>query len=295
MQFAAPVDDNLPFRHYSLRHRLISWISRRIFDRITYRVRHGLNRGMLRRGGLGWLPEVLVRGSATKEEGFWRDLPLGGLVVYDIGAYHGLLTMFFAPRCARVIAYEPNEANCARLIENICLNHLINVEVRKLGLGATPGEATLHYDLRMAGGGSLHPEAAGAIAQTIQVTTLDSDIARYRLPAPHLIKIDIEGWELEALQGARRTLLGYHPALFLEMHGETMAEKRRKVRDIVAFLRDVGYRDIWHVESDSAILPGMEPLAAEGHLYCRYTASRSLACPTNTSPRPPKATSASSR
>ena len=66
---------------------------------------------------------------------FWRSLPIAGLVVYDIGAYHGLLTMFFASRCARVIAYEPNDSNRARLIDNVCLNGLINVEVRKFGVG----------------------------------------------------------------------------------------------------------------------------------------------------------------
>jgi len=221
-------------------------------------------------------------GAQTKEETFWRGLPLSGLVIYDVGAYHGILTLFFASRCLRVISYEPNDANHARLVENIRLNNLDNVQVRKAGVGAQPGSGTLHYSPQMAGGGTLDPDAMAAISQAIQITTLDHDIAASTLPAPDLIKIDIEGWELEALHGARATIDAYHPALFLEMHGETIREKRRKASEIIAFLRVAGYQSILHVETGAAITLENEALASEGHLYCRYTASRTTSCPTNT-------------
>jgi FkbM family methyltransferase len=284
--------DELPFRHYSLRHRAIAWISRHLFDRVTYTVRHGLNRGMRRRGGLGWVPAFFLRGSQTKEEMFWCALALDGMVVYDVGAFHGMLTMFFASRCKQVVCYEPNELNRARLIENACLNNLINVEVREFGVGSEVGSATLSYGPAMAGGGTLDPNATAPVSQAVRITTLDHDIAAAKLPAPELIKIDIEGWELEALQGARQALAARHPALFLEMHGNTLREKQRKVSEIVAFLRDAGYQSILHVETGVEITPGNEGVAAEGHLYCQYTASRSTECPTNTSPYPPKAHSA---
>ena len=267
---------DLPVRHYSLRHRAIAWISRHLFDSFTYTVRHGLIRGMRRKGGLGWIPAVFSRGAQTREEMFWRDLPLAGLVVYDVGAFHGILTMFFAARCKQVVSYEPNQANHARLIENIRLNNFRNIEVRQFGVGARPGTGTLHYAPEMSGGGTLDPHATGPVSQHVEVTTLDRDIAASKLPAPDLIKIDIEGWELEALEGARETLNAYHPALFLEMHGDTPREKRSKARAIIAFLCDAGYTDILHVESGATITPGDETVAAEGHLYCL--------CPTNISP-----------
>jgi FkbM family methyltransferase len=256
--------DDLPFEHYSLRHRAIAWISQNLFDRFTYTVRHGLIRGMRRKGGLGWMPA----GAQNKEAMFWRDLPLDGLVIYDVGAFHGILTLFFAARAARVVAYEPNEMNHARLIENIRLNNLTNVEVRKLAVGSRARSGTLLYSPSMAGGGSLDSRAVAPISQQVEITTLDKDIAAASLPAPDLIKIDIEGWELAALEGARATLDAHHPRLFLEMHGETLRQKRQKASEIVAFLCDAGYTDILHVESGVAITPGDETVAAEGHLYC---------------------------
>jgi FkbM family methyltransferase len=263
--------EDLPFQHYSLRHRAIAWISRHAFDSFTYTVRHGLIRGMKRRGGLGWIPAFLARGTETREETFWRRLALDGLVVYDLGAFHGMLTLFFGARCRRVIAYEPNEANHARLLENIAINKLINVELRKIGVGAEQGWGTLRYDPGMAGGGTLDRNVSAPVSQPIRITTLDHDRSVNSLPAPDLIKIDIEGWELEALQGARATLDAYHPALFLEMHGETMREKKRKAAAIVEFLGAAGYGEIRHVESGAAITAANASQAAEGHLFCLYT------------------------
>lgn len=285
--------DDLPFHHYSLRHRAIAWISRCLFDRCTYTVRHGLNRGMKRRGGLGWVPARLLRGAQNREEMFWRDLPLGGKVVYDVGAFHGILSLFFASRCAQVIAYEPNDKNHARLIENIGLNGLRNVRVRKLAVGREARSGTLLYDPSMAGGGSLDSRAIAPVSQRVEITTLDLDIGGASLPPPDLIKIDIEGWELEALQGARATLDAHHPALFLEMHGETMREKKSKAGAIVAFVREAGYAEIVHVETGAVITCGNEALAAEGHLYCRYTSDRSTVCPIDISSAQSKASSGS--
>ena len=50
--------DDLPFRHYTLKHRLVSWISIRLFDNVTYTVHRGLLKGMKRKAGLGWVPAL---------------------------------------------------------------------------------------------------------------------------------------------------------------------------------------------------------------------------------------------
>ena len=56
------LQEDLPFRHYTLKHRVIAWISMHLFDTATYTVRHGLLKGMKRKGGLGWVaPMVRAR------------------------------------------------------------------------------------------------------------------------------------------------------------------------------------------------------------------------------------------
>jgi hypothetical protein len=111
----------------------------------------------------------------------------------------------------------------------------------------------------------------GTAVEDIPIVTLDEEILQAGLPAPDFIKIDIEGWEIEALRGARKTLELHKPALFLEMHGETLREKMRKADEIVTFLWEINYRRIRHIETGAAIGPENASAAVEGHLYCQTT------------------------
>jgi FkbM family methyltransferase len=269
--------DDAPYRHFTLKHRTIAWISNRFFDDLTYTVRRGLLRGMKRKGGLGWLP-VFLSGAETPEHLFWSSLDLTGAVVYDVGAFHGLLTLLFASQARQVVSYEPNHHNRQRLEENLALNHLTNVTIRPVGLGSSRETLSMAFHPLTPGGASLMQGTAepairpsGVSVEKVSITTLDLDIEEGGLPIPDFIKIDTEGWELEAIRGADRTLSRHHPSLFLEMHGETMNEKRRKVAQIVDHLGSIGYRSIRHIETSTEITTGNSAVAAQGHLWCRVS------------------------
>jgi FkbM family methyltransferase len=270
-------NEDIPFRHYGLKHRSIAWISTRLFDHATYTVRHGLLKGMKRKGGLGWVPAALSPGVMTVEQQFWSDLNLSGMTVYDVGAFHGLLTLFFASRAKTVVCFEPNTQNRNRLMENLRLNGIKNVQVRSTGIGSRRETLEMVGSPLMPGFASVNGKAveellrAGVetVAEEISIVTLDEEIAQAGLPVPDFIKVDIEGWEIEALRGARNTLALHRPALFLEMHGETVGEKKRKVAEIVGFLWECGYLNIWHIESCTIITPENASVAMQGHLYCR--------------------------
>lgn len=262
--------------HYTLRHRVIASLSQRL-DGITYTQRHGLIRGMRRQGGLGFLPAVLAGGHhETAEHRFLRQLDLEDKVVYEIGAFQGILTLFFSSRAREVIAYEPNPPSYHRVLQNLRLNGRQNVRVRHLAVGELEGSLTLLCDPLMPGGTSGDPTVAGQIKDsstatsvTVPVVTLDNDIASARLPKPDLIKIDIEGMELPALRGMTQTLKQYHPQLYMEMHGADLEQKNANVRTIVDFVTQLGYHQILHVESGEAIAPANATRAREGHLYVR--------------------------
>lgn len=243
-----------------LKYRFISWVSKTFFDGVTYTVRHGLNKGLRRKGGLGWLPLE----QPNPESEFWKSLDLRGKVVYDIGAFHGLLTIFFARHSEQVVAWEPTSRNRARLMENLAVNGFRNVIVRPYGLSSAPAKVEVHFDPNAPGTASADRTIAqGAESEVIEIRVLDEEEG---LPAPDLIKVDTEGFELEVLKGATRTLES-KPALFLEMHGAGPEDKRRRVEAIVDFLWDHGYRDVLHVESRQKIHPGNAFEAKEGHLF----------------------------
>jgi FkbM family methyltransferase len=247
---------------YSLKHKVTSWVSKNLFDGVTYTVRNGLNKGLRRRGGLGWIPVD----QDTEEILFWKALDLKGKVVYDIGAFHGLLTIYFAQHAHSVVAWEPNSRNRKRLNENIKVNSYSNVIVRPYGLASKPSKAQMTFDPLEPGTASLDSGIAlGGESEIIEIRTLDDEQG---LQPPDLVKIDVEGFELEVLKGAGRTLEP-KPDLFLEMHGADPADKARRVRDIVDHLWAVGYRNILHVESKLAITPQNASQASQGHLYAR--------------------------
>lgn len=258
-------------RHFSNKQLVISWISRNLFGHLEYTQRHGLIAGMRRRGGLGWLPERFG-GSPTAETLFWSMQDFRGKVVYDIGAFYGILTLFFARTARAVVAYEPNDRNYECLRRNIELNSLHNVQVRRVAIGERSEVAAMEWHAATPGAAKIIPVSdEHRRAQRVQIVSLDEDIQRCGLPAPDFIKIDTEGFELSALIGAHDTLRKHRPELFLEMHGETMAEKVNNATAILRYLGGHGYM-ARHIESDSIVTAANTTVAAQGHLYCTATA-----------------------
>ena len=64
------------YQHYSLKHKVVAWFSQTLFDNITYTVRHGILKGLRRRGGLGWTPEWIVGRDESEEHRRFRALDL---------------------------------------------------------------------------------------------------------------------------------------------------------------------------------------------------------------------------
>lgn len=186
------------------------------FD-FVYTARSGLARGLRRRGGLGFLPGRPL----TPEERWLAGRSWAGRVVYDVGAWEGVLTLFFARSVGRqgqVVAFEPNPRSAARLRENVGLNGLPNVRLFELALGAAEGKAWLHLPHGVAAWGHL-TEAPADLA--VRVRTLDLIVAEAELPPPDFIKIDVEGAELGVLRGAHETIRQYAPSLLVEVHPQT--------------------------------------------------------------------------
>ena len=176
--------------------------------------------------------------------------------------------MHFARNAKCVVAWEPTGRNRLRLEENLRLNSFSNVVVRPYGLSSSRRTATMTVNPLLPGTASLDTgisDGAGAEREQIELIPLDEE---EEIEAPDFIKIDVEGFELEVLQGGKRVLAA-HPDLFLEMHGADPEDKKRRVTAIVNCLWELGYHNIRHIESGIMITPTNAAAAAQGHLYAR--------------------------
>ncbi len=241
-------------------------------DRRVYTVRHGIAAGLKRRGGIGFIRRPLCR-----EEQFIQSLDFAGKTCYDIGAYHGVFTLFFARAVGpegHVAAFEPNPDNHAHVAENIRLNGFENVQVFPLGLGRERTMASMVFRPSERSMGSLQADLQEELRQrgdtrriTIEVDTLDHVIEAHGLPKPDFIKIDVEGLEGDVLEGMADTLERHAPSLFIEVHGAGPERKKANAHCLVNYLLPRGYA-IQHVESGKSISVNNTSDAMEGHMYC---------------------------
>lgn len=255
---------------FGLKRSLIVWL-RPWFDRLEYRSRSGLARGLKRRGGLGFLPFK----PASAEERWLGRLDLAGKTVYDIGGWEGVTTMFFARRVGRsgkVFTFEPHPENRAKIVANLKLNRFANVEVLPIAVGAAPGEATMISRRADLGTSSLHTTLKSRLATSsdarehaVAVDTLDNIIATRGLPDPDFVKIDVEGMEGDVLAGMIETIRRRRPAILVELHdGGQHANTNNRIV-VTETLLALGYR-VRHVELDQTITTA--DATATGHLYC---------------------------
>lgn len=155
----------------------------------------------------------------------WR--PQSGDTVVDAGAFIGRHTMAYAREVGpsgRVIAIEPHPENFRLLLRNVRQNGYRNVTCVRCALSDYSGEGRLAYD-RETSTGALSPGKARSVA--VRVRTLDDLLSELQVPQVDLMKVDVEGAELDLLRGATVTLgKGRQPQLIIENHDEPPGDDR---------------------------------------------------------------------
>lgn len=159
-----------------------------------------------------------------------QDVPFGKdfRTVIDVGASRGQFAAFAAHRFpkARIICFEPLPGPADRL-EKVLGNR---VELRRIALGSKPGRATINVSARD-DSSSLLPIGSRQVQEfpgteavdsiEVEVSTLDLELPEPPLQ-PCLLKIDVQGFEAEVLNGAPKTLTRTDEALiecsFVELY-----------------------------------------------------------------------------
>ena len=139
-----------------------------------------------------------------EEAAFFPRVIRPGMHVADVGANLGLYSLLLA-RCTgpagRVYSFEPDALMASTLRENLALNHVVHAEVFACAVGAANGQAVLQRNavnsgdnrLGLTTGTALHSEQT-----SVPVCALHDALQGRRLD---FIKMDVQGWEGEALRG----------------------------------------------------------------------------------------------
>ncbi len=199
-----------------------------------------------------------------------------GMVVLDGGANEGLFTLYAARRVGTrgsVLAVEPSTREFERLEANVELNRLGNVTTFKVALGSRVGEAVLAVaEPKHAGMNAIDVREEGESLPTwtesrepVSIETVDEIVVRARLERLDLIKLDIEGSEVDAIDGATKAISRFRPLILLEVEEARLASQGRAKEDLVRALDGLGY-ELWVFDAGSAQLRRAEvPEDPEGN------------------------------
>lgn len=168
----------------------------------------------------------------------FRDAIKPGSVVLDVGANIGCHTVAFSRLVGPtgvVFAYEPERINFNTLAGNVSINNLLNVYPFQKALGSSPGfiavpeldqERTVNW-----GGLSLCEDYSGAPSYPVPLITIDEQ----QFLRLDFIKMDVEGMEKLALEGAKETIEKFKPILYVE------DDREEKSAALIETIKSMGY------------------------------------------------------
>jgi FkbM family methyltransferase len=176
----------------------------------------------------------------------------------DVGANEGYFSVIgskLVGPAGRVIAVEPQSRLQAILSENLRLNDALRVQVVSAAISDRSGTAPLYISPDTnTGSTSLALTTAYSLpTEEVPTRTLSDLLSECRVGSVDLMKMDIEGFEYEAILGSKELFASHRiKALALELHPSVLAKKRLNPDDITNFLRESGYRresrfsnDVW--------------------------------------------------
>ena len=154
-------------------------------------------------------------------------------VVFDIGANIGNHTLYFLNECDAkyVYCFEPASDTFDMLKKNIGINHLDNrVKLINAGVGASSGFGGVKSVKGNTGFTKIEPSENGSI-KILAIDEMD-------IPEPiGLVKIDVEGFEVEVLRGMMETIKKFHPYIMIEIDGENY-------ETVCSILEGIGYQHL---------------------------------------------------
>src|SRR5262249_5079594 len=150
------------------------------------------------------------KGYEQGETAFLKETLREGMVFVDVGANIGYFTTLAARlvgRSGKVIAVEPEPRNYKLLRANIERNGLTNVQSFNCALGDGPGEAQLRRSVWNFGDHTIsRTGGSGNAFVTVPIESADRLLKTAGVPAVHVVKIDVQGYEVHVQRGMETIL-----------------------------------------------------------------------------------------
>lgn len=205
-------------------------LAKKAFDAVSDRIRHrdgviqqGIGKGLRFNSGgsvAGFMLGTTEPGLQTAFGTFVQP----SMTVFDVGANVGFYCAISARLVGpdgKVVAFEPLPDNVRMIAHNASLNSFRHVSIQELALGKENGHTkfAVSSDPNWGMLASVGAPAGLVGERDVRVARLDSLIREGSVPRPDLMKIDVEGAEVDVLEGATETLTTARPILFIDLHG----------------------------------------------------------------------------
>ncbi|HEX4183774.1 MAG TPA: FkbM family methyltransferase [Caulobacteraceae bacterium] len=196
-----------------------------------------------------------------------------GMRVVEVGAHQGftaaLIGRWVGPE-GQVFTFEPLRQNCDVASKVFAENQLDNIKLTRAAVGEESGEVYI-------GSTTTNPnvQTNGFLGEACPLVRLDDQIEG----AVDLLKIDVEGYELHVLRGAKR-LLETRPHLQIEVHPGPISDFGGSVADMFKLI-DVDAYDYWIQTQSTVSEPAPyslgKPISHNSHLFCVRKDARAAA------------------
>lgn len=190
-----------------------------------------------------------------------------GMTYLDVGANMGIYAVIAAScvgRNGKIVAIEAIPRLAKMVSDNLTMNGFVTIStVLPVAAANTDGELTIYEFDRLQGGNTMLAGVAQSAADFYNVTATPLQVRARRLsdmfaeglfPRPDFIKIDVEGFEMEVLLGARTLLAEHKPSLALEWHPSFMLEAGLAERMYELLTVELGY-SVYRIEQDGQTRP----------------------------------------
>jgi FkbM family methyltransferase len=171
-----------------------------------------------------------------------------GDIILDMGGNIGQTAMMmakFAGKTSKVFSFEPFPETYEKFVTNLELNPELkdNVSIENCALGNTVSVLQMYRDCETNSGSNRMVSKESVSKELIQVpvSTIDIFVQENNLTKLDLIKIDVEGFEMNVLKGAENTLKKFHPKLFIELNDKSLKDQGSGAMILISFLKELGY------------------------------------------------------